>query len=287
MKIVSDALDALRPLFENGGRLALWRPVFHAADNFFFSAVDKTTHVPFGRDPLEIKRYMSLVILALMPSFISSVCFFGLRVVIMIIVAYVAGGVVEVLFAVIRKEEINEGFLVSGFIFPLILPPGLPLWMVAVGMVFGILIGKEIFGGTGRNLFNPALLGRCFLALGYPAAMTRTWLEPSGVSWRNIFSNISLGAPDAVTSATPLVLAKRGELTEIFELFVGRVAGSAGETSAVAILVGGLFLVWIGIAHWRTVVGVLASFVCLSSVLRAAYPGQVSPILFNLLSGGV
>jgi len=166
MKIVASLLEKMRPLFERDGKLSRLHPVFEAADNALFSAKTETENAPFGRDPLDVKRYMFMVIAALLPCFGVSVYFFGWRVLLMLLVSYAAGGTVEVLFAIVRKEEINEGFLVTGFIFPLILPPGLPLWMVAVDMVFGTLVGKEIFGGTGRNLFNPALVGRCFLAFG-------------------------------------------------------------------------------------------------------------------------
>ncbi len=287
MKIVEHILEKMRPMFEGGGRLSIWHPVFRAADNFFFSSTDRTENAPYGRDPLDIKRYMSLVIVALFPCLFASMYFFGLRVLLMLLVSYIAGGTIEVLFAVIRKEEINEGFLVTGFIFPLILPPGLPLWMVAIGIVFGALVGKEVFGGTGRNPFNPALVGRCFLALGYPAAMTGTWVEPSENILKNFFSNFSVSVPDAVTSATPLVLAKSGELSALRSLFYGQVAGSAGETSALAILLGGAFLLLTNIANWRTVVGVLASFITLGYILRLALPERVAPLLFNLLSGGI
>jgi Na+-transporting NADH:ubiquinone oxidoreductase subunit B len=287
MKIISSILERLRPLFDNGGKLSIWNPVFRAADNFFFSSTGKTGTAPFGRDPLDVKRYMSLVIIALFPSFVASLYFFGPRVLLMVLTSYIAGGIVEVLFAVIRKEEINEGFLVTGFIFPMILPPALPLWLVALGMVFGVLVGKEVFGGTGRNLFNPALVGRCFLSLGYPAAMTQTWLTPDPGRWGRLFSDFSLSIQDAVTSATPLVLAKGGELSEMRDLLIGRVTGSVGETSAIAILLGGVFIVAVGVANWRTIFGILISFVGINALFRGTLPAQVSPVLFNVLSGGI
>lgn len=286
MKLVRVILDKTRPLFDKGGPFALFDPVFQAADHFFFSATVKTGGIPYGRDPLDVKRYMSLVIVGLMPCFLASLYFFGWRMLLMVLVSYVAGGVVEVLFAVIRKEEINEGFLVTGFIFPLILPPGTPLWMVAVGIVFGVLIGKEVFGGTGRNLFNAALVGRCFLALGYPSIMARSWMAPGAGPMGSLLSPIRTAA-DAVTSATPLVLSKAGELTAPLDLFLGRVMGSAGETSALAILLGGGFLLVVGVANWRTVAGILGSFILLCTVFHAADPATVAPVTFNLLAGGL
>jgi len=287
MKGLKAILEKARPAFEEGGRLARLKPVFQALDHFLFAAAEKASNAPFGRDPLDVKRFMSLVILALLPSLAAAIYFYGWRVLLMLLVSYAAGGLVEVLFAIIRKEEINEGFLVTGFIFPLILPPGIPLWLVAVGVSFGVVIGKEIFGGTGRNLFNPALVGRVFLAIGYPAALTSTWIQPLGGSWGRLLEPFGFGVPDALTSATPLALAKGGALTGAFELFVGRTAGSAGETSALAILLGGLFLLLVGAANWRTVLALLASFAGLAAVFHGLLPATVPPVWFHLLSGGL
>jgi Na+-transporting NADH:ubiquinone oxidoreductase subunit B len=279
-------LEKMRPAFDEEGKLARLKPLFEAFDHFLFAAAEKTRNAPYGRDPIDVKRYMSLVILALMPSFLASVYFFGWRIILMLLVSYLAGAVVEVLFAIVRKEEINEGFLVTGFIFPLILPPGLPLWMVAAGVIFGVLIGKEVFGGTGRNLFNPALVGRVFLALGYPSAMAVTWIKPLNLPWGRLAAPFGFGVPDAVSAATPLALAKSGTLTGIFDLFVGRTLGSAGETSALAILLGGLFLLFVGVASWRTVLAILASFAALAALFHALLPASTAPVWFHLLSGG-
>jgi Na(+)-translocating NADH:ubiquinone oxidoreductase B subunit len=285
MSVLSKMLDRVRPSFGEGRKLARLFPVFQALDHFLYSAPEKTANAPFGRDPMDVKRYMSLVIVALAPSFIASVYFFGWRVLVMLLVSYVAGGALEVLFAVVRKEEINEGFLVTGFIFPLILPPGLPLWMVAVGVLFGVLVGKEVFGGTGRNLFNPALVGRVFLAIGYPAAMGTRWITPVAAAWGRLNVPFTLRATDAVSAATPLAQAKGGTLASVFDLIVGRTLGSAGETSAIAAVLGGLFLIIIGIASWRTVLGVLVTFGALAALFQAVVPGA-APAWFHLLSGG-
>lgn len=288
MRIIVKMLDTFRPLFEEQGKLKKFFPVFQALDHFFFSAPLETSIPPFGRDPMDVKRYMSLVIVALLPCFGASIYFFGWRLIAMLIVSYTAGGVVEVLFGIIRKEEINEGFLVSGFIFPLILPPKTPFWLVAVGISFGILMGKEIFGGTGRNLFNPALIGRCFLALGYPQIMAISWISPAQGGWGYLLSpGSALQSTDAVTSATPLVLAKSGQFLPLVDLFIGRVLGSAGETSALAVLLGGIFLMLLGIASSRTILSLLISFTGLSFILHSISPESASPALFNLLSGGI
>ena len=164
--------------FEEGRKFHALRSVFNAADAFFFSPTEATEEFPHIRDPIDLKRFMSAVIIALIPCLAAAFYFYGLRIIAVIAVSYIVGGAVEVLFAVVRKEGINEGFLVTGLIFPLILPPGIPLWMVGVGVAVGVAIGKELFGGTGRNIFNPALVGRCFLAIGYPAAMSASWIKP-------------------------------------------------------------------------------------------------------------
>jgi len=289
MKWLLNLLQKGRPLFEEQGRLHRFKPVFDATENFLFSPATRTPGAPHVRDPLDVKRYMSVVIIALAPCVICALYFFGLRLLPMIAVSYAAGGAVEVLFAVVRKEEINEGFLVTGLIFPLTLPPTLPLWIVAVGIVFGVLVGKELFGGTGRNLFNPALVGRCFLALSYPAAMSRQWIEAGS----GLLGRLTTYMPDAITGATPLVQAKRalsggeGILATRWDLFIGRVAGSAGETSALAILVGGAFLLLTRVASWRTVAGILGSFVLLGAVLHAVQPAVFGSVEWQLLAGGL
>ena len=236
MKRLRKILDSVGPRIEKG-KFARLYPLFEMVDNLLYAGIERPLHPPFGRDALDIKRYMSLVIVAAMPAFLASLYFFGFRILLMLIVSYVAGGATEMLFSVIRKEEVNEGFLVTGFLFPLILPPGVPLWLVAVGVVFGVVVGKEVFGGTGRNVFNPALVGRVFLALGYPSLMTSRWIEPGSGIWGKLSEGLNV---DSVTSATPLVLAKAGEFTDNLDLFLGRVLGSAGETSALAIIAGGI-----------------------------------------------
>ncbi len=286
MKPDGNLLTRIKPLFDEGGSLRRLWPIFRAADNFFFSHVEEVEHAPFARDPIDIKRYMSLVIVALLPAFLASLCFFGPRVLLMLLISYAAGGLVEVLFAIVRNEEINEGFLITGFIFPLILPPGIPLWMVAAGVVFGVLVGKEVFGGTGRNLFNPALLGRCFLLLGYPAELSKSWITPQPDGWLSRLKALPGFPADAVTGATPLMLAKKGTLTSLWDLFIGQTPGCVGETSAIAILIGGLFLVTMRVASLRTILGCLVSYSVLGQILHLLAPALVNPLSFNILSGG-
>jgi len=286
MSPLLNLMERVRPHFQPGGRLGAFRPVYVATESFFF-APSEPAGVPHVRDPLDVKRFMSMVIVGLFPCLLAALYFFGLRVVAMIAVSYAAGGAVEVLFAVVRKEDINEGFLVTGLIFPLVLPPALPLWMVAVGIVFGVVIGKELFGGTGRNVFNPALAGRCFLALGYPAAMASSWVTPgSGLLGRSL-QFVTAANSEALSSATPLVAAKQGQLEPMLRLLLGNVAGSVGETSALAVIVGGLFLLFVGVGNWRTVVGMLGAFLGLGALLHGLVPQSFGPVAWHLLAGGL
>ena len=297
-KLLLRVFEKLRPQFEEGGSLKPLKPVFEATENFFFAPEKRTETAPHLRDPLDVKRYMSMVIIALLPCVAASLYFFGLRVLAVIMVSYVVGGTVETLFAVIRKEEINEGFLVTGLIFPLVLPPGLPLWMVGVGVAFGVFVGKELFGGTGRNVFNPAIVGRCFLALAHPAAMAGTWITPGSGGMGRLMQYVEA---DAVSSPTPLVLAKQAledqvaQPTALWDLFIGNVSGSIGETSALALIVGGVFLLLTRVSNWRTVVGVLGTFAILGGAFNilsgvfeeAQFFARFGPVGFHMLAGGL
>ncbi|MFC1736493.1 RnfABCDGE type electron transport complex subunit D [Candidatus Hydrogenedentota bacterium] len=293
MKFLLDIMEKFRPLFREGGAFARMAPVYDATEAIFF-APDETAHTaPHVRDPLDLKRFMSMVILAVAPCALIGIHHFGLRVIAMIIVSYAAGGTVEVLVAMIRKEPINEGFLVTGLLFPLILPPGLPLWMVGVGVAFGVLVGKEVFGGTGRNVFNPALVGRCFLLMAYPSYMSSGWIIPGTGLMGRALEWVDTSVADAISSATPLVLMKNS-LTDpsvipetVRNLFLGNTAGCVGATSALAILLGGVFLIIVGVASWRTTVGIFGSFIILGAILHWVYPAKFAPLTLQLFSGGL
>ena len=297
MKWLLKLLDRARPAFRDGGRLRAFKPFFDGTEFFLFSPGQRATAAPHVRDPLDLKRYMAPAIFGVLPCALAAVYFFGLRMLAMIIVSYAAGLSVEILFAVVRKEDINEGFFVTGIMFPLVLPPGLPLWAVAVGVIFGVVIGKELFGGTGRNLFNPALVGRCFLSLSYAKVMAGSYLVPGAVPWSNFITRglrdglascyVSTATVDAVSSATPLAAAKGGTFAASFDLLWGGVPGSAGETSAVAILAGGLFLLLTRVGNWRTVAGVLGAFAGLGAVLHRVSPGAFAPVGWHMLAGGL
>lgn len=247
--------------------------IFKTLDGIVFGSREVTLAAPHIRDSIEIKRFMATAILALLPSAAAAIWFWGAHVVWMILTSYVCGGVVEVAFAVIRKRDIEEGFLVTGLIFPLVLPPTAPLWVVAVGIVFGTFFGKEIFGGTGRNIFNPALVGRLFITIAFPEIMSATWKLPFA---------------DAVTSATPLSVWRSTHVAApVMDLLFGRVAGSMGETFRIGILLGGVLLILSRVANWRVPVSFIVSVAFFSLVGNLAIPDQVAPPELQLLAGGL
>lgn len=192
-----------------------------------------------------------------------------------------AGGVAEVIFSIVRKHEVNEGFLVSSMLFPLTLPPTIPLWQVAIGIIFGIVIGKEVFGGTGRNILNPALTGRAFLYFAYPAAIS------GDAVWT---------AVDGYTGATALALGASGGMaavTEAFSLqnaFLGLIPGSMGETSALAALIGAVVLIVTGVGSWKimvsTVLGTFATVALLNGMGSVTNPMFEMPPLWHFVVGG-
>jgi Na+-transporting NADH:ubiquinone oxidoreductase subunit B len=184
------------------------------------------------------------------------------------LVTIAVGGLWEALFASVRKQEISEGFLVTSLLFPLTLPPGIPLWQVALGISFGVVIGKEVFGGTGKNIFNPALVGRAFLFFAYPAQISgdAVWI-----------------AVDGVTKATPLAQVADPSLSlsvSWMDAFTGIIPGSMGETSTLASLVGAFILIAAGIGSWRIMLSVTAGMICLASLLNAV--GSVTNPMFHL-----
>ncbi len=279
MKFIQKIFDAQRRHFQSNGRLTMLAPLFNAMETVFFIPGLVTGKRPFVRDSLDLKRFMSMVLIALVPPLLFgiyntgyqaslsaglsldlvAVMARGLWVVMpLIIVSYTVGFFWELLFASVRKHEISEGFLVTGLLFPLTLPPTTPLWQAAIGISFGVVIGKEIFGGTGRNIFNPALTGRAFLFFAYPAHMSG---DPVWVA------HLSSGGADAVTGATPLGVAALCQVGDsiqavlanadisFFKLFVGHYPGSIGGTSVLCCLIGAAILIATGIASYRIILG--------------------------------
>lgn len=285
--------------FAKGRPLEKMYPLFDALDTFLLTPGKKTQHAPHVRDAVDIKRVMIFVVLALIPCIVMGIYNVGYqiamakgetysllecfgagawRVLPIIIVTYAVGGLWEGLFAIVRKHEINEGFLVTGILFALTLPPTIPLWQVAVGISFGVVIGKEIFGGTGYNVLNPALTARAFVFFAYPAQMSG-----DGV-W---------AAVDGYSKATPLAVAAIAERGSdvvaaiqnagytFQDTFFGFIPGSIGETSTLACLLGLLFLLITRVASWRVVVG-CAIGVTLMSAIFSLFKGDDSLAYFSL-----
>lgn len=188
------------------------------------------------------------------------------------VVTLVAGGVWEVLFAVVRKHDVNEGFFVSSILFALTLPPTIPLWQVALGISFGVVIGKEVFGGTGKNFLNPALTGRAFLYFAYPAAMSgdAVWTAVDGYSGATALGHAAMGGVTAIREAG----------INWWQTFIGFEQGSMGETSTLACLLGAAFLIYTRIANWRIMVGVLAGMIATATLFNAI--GSDTDIMFSM-----
>jgi electron transport complex protein RnfD len=245
---------------------------------------------PHIRGKININLAMKLVIIALLPSFIFSVYIFGFRVLLLTLISIGVGLGCEVVMqhTMGRKITITDGSAVlTGLLLAFNLPPGVPLWLPAVGSAFAIIFAKQLFGGLGYNFINPALAGRAFLMASWPSFMTKEWITPAGGTLSGI---------DGVTGATPLTLLKNpanfgnpeiiirqlNGLDTIKDLFLGNVGGCIGETSALLLLIGGLFLIFIGIVDYRIVIGYLGSFAILAFIL----PTKAN-LLFHFFSGGL
>ena len=207
MKFIRNILDKVEPNFQKGGKLERLFPLYDAIDTILYVPSETASHGPYIRDSIDVKRSMIFVVLSLIPCLLFGIYNVGLQgtpqgsslldilftgawsVIPMYMVVFSVGGACEALFAVVRKHEINEGFLVTGMLIPLIMPPTVPLWMLAAATIFGIIIGKEIFGGTGFNIFNPALTARAFIFFAYPTTM----------------SGDKVWSVDAISGATPLL----------------------------------------------------------------------------------
>ncbi|MBN2737806.1 MAG: RnfABCDGE type electron transport complex subunit D [Spirochaetales bacterium] len=249
---------------------------FETMYGILFGTSEVTLKAPHIRDNIEIKRFMSCAIIALLPSLAASIYYFGWHMLFLVAVAYVSGGIVEVIFAIVRKREIEEGFLVTGMIFPLVLPPTTPWWVVVIGMVFGVFFGKEVFGGTGRNIFNPALVGRLFITIAFPQMLSSSWQVPLS---------------DVITSATPLSVYKtQGVLQDPLMMLLGNSqigGGCMGETFRLGIILGGVFLMILKVSNFRTPLFYLGTVALFSFTANLFGISAIAPPWFQLLSGGL
>lgn len=293
----------MRPKFEEGGKLHAFHSLFDAMDTFFYTPEQTTVSGCHIRDAVDNKRTMFTVIIALIPALlfgmynigyqhylslgqVSCYCdnFWGnlgygfLKILPMLLVSYIVGLGIECIFAQIRKHEVSEGYFVTGMLIPLICPPDVPLWQLAIAVAFAVIIGKEVFGGTGYNFLNPALVARAFLFFSYPSQMSgdTVWIAEQG---------------DAISGATPLgemlaggVMPHASEL----DMFLGFIPGSVGETSVIAILIGAVILLVTGIASWRIMLSIFAGGAAMGLVFNmiGANPYMEMPFYYHFLIGG-
>ena len=267
MKFLRNKIDQIKKPFEKGQKFEKFAPAINALDTFLYVPNHTTKHGAHIRDAVDLKRTMITVVLALIPALIfgiynagyqhfiqiegsdmsfANLFFHGLwKVLPMIIVSYAVGLGIEFAFAIFRGHEVNEGYLVSGLLIPMVMPVDLPLWMLAISVAFAVVIGKEAFGGTGMNIFNPALLARAFAFFAYPTFMSgdKIWVSDAttidGVSGETILGSLAQGKE--VTYST-------------MDMFLGFIPGSIGETSTIAILIGAFILIATGVGSWKIMV---------------------------------
>ena len=281
-------MNKVKPVFDKGGKLEKFYPVYDALETFAFvpdHTTEKGAHI---RDAIDMKRTMFLVILALVPALLFGIyntgyqhyaalgmevsfwetVLFGLgKVLPLIVVSYGVGLGVEFIFCIIKGHSIQEGFLVSGMLIPLIMPMDVPLWMVAVATAFAVLIAKEVFGGTGMNILNVALTARAFLFFAYPTKMSgnKVWVNTEGGSTVDGYTGETLLAQaiENGTNFSDITNTAYSSIGESFMAsFIGFIPGSVGETSVLAILIGAAILLWTGVASWRIIImGVLGGAV--------------------------
>jgi Na+-transporting NADH:ubiquinone oxidoreductase subunit B len=297
--------DRIRPTFDEGGKLHALHSVYEGMESFLL--VPSTTSKRGGvsiHDAVDSKRIMSIVVIALVPAMLFGMYNLGyqnyhaagatgtvlemfaygfLRLLPKIVVSYLVGLGIEFIFAQVKHEEIQEGYLVTGFMIPLILPISCPLWMMAIAIAFAVIFAKEIFGGTGMNIFNVALVARAFLFFSYPSEMSgdAVWIA------KNQILGLGNTLPDTYTAATPLgVLSSGGEVTtSLHDMVVGLIPGSVGETSVIAIAIGAAILLLTRVASWKTMLSVFVGGALTAAAFHAA--GMTSiPWYEHLFLGG-
>ena len=272
-------VDKIKPTFEKGGKLGFLHSTFDAFETFLFVPNTVTTKGAHVRDCVDLKRVMIMVVLALVPSMLFgiwnvgyqhnlafgldwgfwNIVLYGLvKVLPLYIVSYLVGLGIEFVSAQIQGHEVNEGYLVSGMLIPLIVPVDVPLWMLAIAVAFAVIIGKEVFGGTGMNIWNPALLTRAFLFFSYPSRMSGDTVWTGGVTRfmnEGTAYQAGNGLIDGFSGATPLADPTLANLEpKLMDMIIGTIPGSVGETSVIAILLGAALLLWTGVASWKIMV---------------------------------
>ena len=306
-------VDKVKPTFEKGGKLGFLHSTFDAFETFLFVPNTVTTKGAHIRDCVDLKRVMIMVVLSLVPAMLFGIWNTGyqhslaygldwgfwpivgyglVKVIPLYLVSYIVGLAIEFTSAQLRGHEVNEGYLVSGMLIPLIVPVDVPLWMLAIAVAFAVIFGKECFGGTGMNIWNPALLTRAFLFFSYPSKMSgdTVWVGGLGAG-----ENAWCGGPvaDAFSGATPLANPTMAGLADhgysLLNMFLGTVPGSVGETSVIAILLGAIILLGTGVASWKimlsSVIGGLAvgylGYACGATDLPGYYQLVMGGFLFG------
>ena len=309
-------VDKIKPTFEKGGKLGFLHSTFDAFETFLFVPNTVTRRGAHVRDCVDLKRVMIMVVIALVPAMLFgiwntgyqhslafgldwgfwNIVLYGLvKVLPLYIVSYLVGLGIEFVSAQIQGHEVNEGYLVSGMLIPLIVPVDVPLWMLAIAVAFSVIIGKEVFGGTGMNIWNPALLTRAFLFFSYPSKMSGDTVWTGGVErWMNegVAFQAGNGLVDGFSGATPLADPTLANLeTRLWDMILGTIPGSVGETSVIAILLGAAILLWTGVASWKimtaSVLGGLAIGYLGYAVGATDLPGYYQLVMGGFLFGTV
>ena len=309
-------VDKIKPTFEKGGKLGFLHSTFDAFETFLFVPNTVTRRGAHVRDCVDLKRVMIMVVIALVPAMLFgiwntgyqhslafgldwgfwNIVLYGLvKVLPLYIVSYLVGLGIEFVSAQIQGHEVNEGYLVSGMLIPLIVPVDVPLWMLAIAVAFAVIIGKEVFGGTGMNIWNPALLTRAFLFFSYPSKMSGDTVWTGGVE-RFVNEGVAFqagnGLVDGFSGATPLADPSLANLQpKLWDMILGTIPGSVGETSVIAILLGAIILIWTGVASWKimtaSVLGGLAIGYLGYAVGATDLPGYYQLVMGGFLFGTV
>ncbi|HEY8362100.1 MAG TPA: RnfABCDGE type electron transport complex subunit D [Tissierellaceae bacterium] len=233
------------------------------------------------------QKMMRTVIISLIPIVIASIYFFGWRSLLLLIVVTIAGLATEWVFEKRYNRKVSEAVFVSCILYTMTLPPATPFWIAIIGIVFGIFFAKEVFGGFGRNVFNPALVARAFVYVCFPTPLTIQWSKPA-VGFPGGFATYLTESIDAISQATPmLIFRETGQLTPIKNLILGNIAGSLGETSAILIILAGIYLIYKKVASWQVMAAVLIGFTGFSSILYVLGVSQIPNPIFGLLAGGL
>lgn len=313
MKFLRNYLNKIKPNFEEGGKLHAFRSLFDGFETFLFVPDDTSKSGVNIHDAIDSKRIMSLVVLALVPALLVGMYniglqnalaagtaettgwfemfIFGLLVTLpKIVVSYVVGLGIEFTVAQWKNEEIHEGFLVSGILIPMVVPVGCPLWVLALATAFAVIFAKEVFGGTGMNIVNVALIARAFIFFAYPSVISG---DTVWVATESILGFGSDVAVDGYTCATALqhvangveVVGASGAQLSVCDMLFGFMPGSIGETSVVAIALGALLLLWTGVASWKTMLSVFVGGIVMLFVFADRLP-EAMPFWQHLLLGG-